>query len=226
MKKLLVFAILLISSVFVLNGCGNNQGQTVPPQVSGPPTVSMVANPSTINQGESTTLTWTSIDSTSVEITGIPDATSPSGVIVVYPTETTEYSIRALGPVGISAPVKLTVTVIPIVMPPPPPPPPTVGVVTMTINWTLPTTYSDGTAIEQAALDNLVTQIYMKTTSDSFLSTDIPIATSVYAATSITVSDVTVTLGTTYYFSAKIHVAPDGTWSEFAPTVPHVWTSP
>jgi hypothetical protein len=127
---------------------------------------------------------------------------------------------------GISAPVTLTVTVIAVIMPPPPLPAPTHGVVALKITWDLPTVYTDGTLIEQAALDNLVTQIFMKTVDEPFLDTEIPIGTSAYRAFEMSIPDVTVTLNQPYYFSARIHVAPDGLWSVFAPTVPHTWSAP
>ena len=250
MKKLLI----LLSAILLLVGCGSTSSG---PQSATPaPTVSMAVNPTEIDEGESATLTWTTTNATSVEIEGLPDATSPSGVIVVTPTTTTAYTIRALGPGGTSAPLVLTLTVnfaIPSIpgssdddhdgvsnlidiCPFTPSgtdvdgvgcPVPMTGVVTATVTWDLPTQYTDGTLIEQAALDNLVTRIYMKTTPEAFVEVlDLPIGESAYGATSLIISDVTVTLGQTYYFSARAHVAPEGPWSEFAPKVEHTWPTP
>jgi len=221
MKKLLI----LLSAVLLFVGCGSSPS-TQTQQAAGPPSVSFVVSPIIVNQGEPTTLTWTTENATSVELSGFPDATSPTGVITDYPTATTAYTIRALGPMGISAPVTLTVTVIAVIMPPPPLPAPTHGVVALKITWDLPTVYTDGTLIEQAALDNLVTQIFMKTVDEPFLDTEIPIGTSAYRAFEMSILDVTVTLNQPYYFSARIHVAPDGLWSVFALTVPHTWSAP
>jgi hypothetical protein len=204
--------------------CGNDSGVVQEEVV---PKITATVSPSTINAGEAATITWTTKDASRVEITGFPDATSPSGVVVVYPTDNVVYTLIAYSVDGISrSSIQLQITVVNIDVPGPPPPPPTTGVMTLTITWILPTHYSDDSVIEQAALDNLVTQVYMKSTNEAFSDTDIPIATSAYGATSVTLSDVTVTLGQVYYFSARIHVAPNGKWSDFAGIVTKTWTSP
>lgn len=214
MKKLLI----LLLSVVML-GCGGS-----PQQQTATPSVEFVANPSTIKAGEVATLTWVAKDATSVELDGFPDATSTTGVITVSPTTTTTYTIRALAPNAQAAVKTLIITVIDVILPPPPPPPPTQGVVTITINWLLPTSYTDGTPIEIDNSAKLVTEIYMKTTAEPVLiGTDIPLVISSPGAATATVSNVTVDLGVTYYFRARIHVAPDGGWSEFSPEVSHVW---
>lgn len=103
-------------------------------------------------------------------------------------------------------------------------PPPTQGVVTITINWDLPTHYTDGTPIEADNTVKLVTEVYMKTTSgDVLIGVDIPLVISAPGAATATIQNVTVNLGVTYYFRARIHIAPDGGWSEFSPEVSHVW---
>jgi len=245
MKKLLI----LLSAMFLFIGCGGPSNTNSPA-----PTIQASISPQEINQGETATLTWVAENATSVEIDGFPDATSTKGVITVSPTTTTTYTIRALAPNAQAAVKQLTLTVIPLVLPPPPGSsdddhdgvpntidlcpgtpagstvdatgcvPPTQGVVTITITWALPTTYTDGTPIEADNSVKLVTEIYMKTTADPvIIGTDIPLVVSGPGEVSATVNNVTVDLGVTYYFRARIHIAPDGGWSEFSPEVPHTW---
>jgi hypothetical protein len=82
--------------------------------VSGPePTVSISANPGSIQAGESSTLTWSSTDAESCVIDqgiGSVPLSSEEGGLSVSPTETTTYTITATGPGG-TATDSVTVTV-------------------------------------------------------------------------------------------------------------------
>jgi hypothetical protein len=61
-----------------------------------PPTVTLTANPSTINQGQSSTLSWTSTNATLLVIDqAVGNESAPSGSVAVSPNSTTIYSITA-----------------------------------------------------------------------------------------------------------------------------------
>jgi peptidoglycan-associated lipoprotein len=88
------------------------------------PTVSLQANPTSINTGDSTTLSWTSTDATQLTISPGVGAVTAQGSTKVTPSDSTTYTITASGPGGSAdSSVRVTVAAPP---PPPPPPPPTV----------------------------------------------------------------------------------------------------
>jgi peptidoglycan-associated lipoprotein len=93
-----------------------------PPPAPAParPTVSLQANPTSINTGDSTTLSWTSTDATQLTISPGVGAVTAQGSTKVTPSDSTTYTITASGPGG-SADSSVRVTV---AQPPPPPPPP------------------------------------------------------------------------------------------------------
>jgi RHS repeat-associated protein len=76
-----------------------------------PVTVSISADPATISQGESSTLTWGSINADSCIIDPGIGSVDVNGSITVYPTETTTYTITATGAGGAAVAIAL-VTVI------------------------------------------------------------------------------------------------------------------
>ena len=82
-----------------------------------PPTASISANPTTINFPGTSTISWSTTNATSVNISNIGNV-STSGNTSVTPGSTTNYSITATGPGG-SASSNVTI----IVNQPPPPPP-------------------------------------------------------------------------------------------------------
>jgi len=103
------------SNVFVIT-CIDGLNQTATDNVvvsrtSAPvaPSVTLTANPSTISQGQNSTLSWTSanVDTCSATWT---NATSTAGSAIVSPTSTTVYSITCTGNNG-SATSSATVTV-------------------------------------------------------------------------------------------------------------------
>ena len=83
------------------------------------PTVTLQASPSSINKGESATLSWNSTDATELNIAPEVGAVTAQGSTKVTPSDSTTYTITATGPGG-SASATATVTVN---APPPPPPP-------------------------------------------------------------------------------------------------------
>jgi hypothetical protein len=99
-------------------------GQAVPsygPRVGQPvPTATFTASPSTINQGESATLSWMTTDATTVSIDQGVGAVETSGSTVVTPTATTTYILTAEGSGGTTT---TSVTVTPTLSPTPTPSP-------------------------------------------------------------------------------------------------------
>lgn len=92
-----------------------------PPPTPSQPTVTLNANPTTINSGISSTLTWSSTNATSCTSSGAWTGNRPtSGSLSVSPTSTSTYSLACTGAGG-TANASRTVTVNP---PNPPPPPP------------------------------------------------------------------------------------------------------
>jgi peptidoglycan-associated lipoprotein len=117
-----LFAVLIVA-VFTF-GCRKKQ-VAPPPPVPAPapaparPTVTLQANPTSINKGESAMLSWNSTDATKLTIAPEVGDVTAQGSTKVTPSETTAYTITATGPGG-SAEASATITV--KVQPPPPPP--------------------------------------------------------------------------------------------------------
>jgi peptidoglycan-associated lipoprotein len=115
---------LLGAAVFTF-GCGPKK-VTPPPPAPKPapaparPTVTLQANPTSINKGESSTLSWNSTDATQLSIDPGIGAVNAEGSSKVTPTDSTTYTITATGPGG-SASATATVSVN---APPPPAPAP------------------------------------------------------------------------------------------------------
>jgi len=83
------------------------------------PTVTLQASPTTVNKGESSTLSWNSTDATELSIAPEVGAVTAQGSTKVTPSDSTTYTITATGPGG-STSATATVTVN---APPPPPAP-------------------------------------------------------------------------------------------------------
>jgi len=96
-----------------------------PPVVAPPapppaaPTVTLQAAPTTINKGDTATLTWSSTNATQLSISPEVGTVSPEGSTKVSPSDSTTYVITATGPGG-SADASARVT---LSAPPPPPAP-------------------------------------------------------------------------------------------------------
>lgn len=104
-------------------GCGKKPVVShEPPPAPAPaarPTVTLTANPTAINKGESATLNWSSTNATQLTISPEVGAVAPEGSTKVTPSDSTTYSITASGPGG-SADSSIRITVN---APPPPPEP-------------------------------------------------------------------------------------------------------
>jgi peptidoglycan-associated lipoprotein len=108
---------LLLLAVFIA-GCAKKTPP--PPQTPPPPppapTASLSANPSSVEKGQSTQLTWRTENATEVSIEGI-GVVQANGSQMVTPEQSTSYRLVAKGPGGEqSASARVTVT-----QPPPPP---------------------------------------------------------------------------------------------------------
>jgi peptidoglycan-associated lipoprotein len=121
-----LFLIVALSALLFLGACKKKAAPPPPPPPPPPPspTASIAVNPSSIQAGQSASLTWQTTNATDVSIDGI-GAVQPNGSQSVNPTDSTTYHLTAKGAGGTQeATARLTVT------PPPPPPPPSVPTVT------------------------------------------------------------------------------------------------
>jgi peptidoglycan-associated lipoprotein len=100
------FTLLLgVATIFAFVGGCKKQVATAPPTHAAPapaaqPTVTLSASPSTINSGDSTTLSWTSTDATDADIEPGVGKVAVQGSTPVNPTSSTTYTITATGPGG------------------------------------------------------------------------------------------------------------------------------
>jgi peptidoglycan-associated lipoprotein len=115
----------LFSAALLTLGCGPKKVTAPPKPAEAPPpparpTVTLQANPTTINKGESSTLSWNSTDATQLSIDPGVGAVNAQGSTKVSPTDSATYTITATGPGG-SASATAAVSVN---TPPPPAPAP------------------------------------------------------------------------------------------------------
>ena len=119
-KKHWIGTIVLSSLLALVIGCGK---KTTPPPPPPPPpkpvTATLSANPTSIQRGQSATLTWSTENATDVTLEG--SKVDPSGSQSVTPADTTTYHLSAKGAAGTQ---DATATVAVAAPPPPPPPPP------------------------------------------------------------------------------------------------------
>ncbi len=122
MKWLLL--VLALGALLTLGACGKKAAPAPPPPPPPPPspTASISVSPTSIQAGQSASLTWQTSNATDVSIDGI-GAVQPNGSQSVSPSDSTTYHLVAKGAGGTQeATARLTVTQ----APPPPPPTPTV----------------------------------------------------------------------------------------------------
>jgi len=121
-SKKRLFTIVALSALLALGACKKKAAPPPPPPPPPPPapTASISVNPTSIQAGQSASLTWQTTNATDVSIDGI-GAVQPNGSQSVSPSDSTTYHLTAKGAGGTQeATARLTVT-----QPPPPPPPPT-----------------------------------------------------------------------------------------------------
>jgi peptidoglycan-associated lipoprotein len=111
--------------LLAFSGCSHHvtQAPAPPPPAPAPPpampTVTLQASSTMIQQGGSSTLTWSSTNATALTIAPSVGTVAPEGTTSVSPAESTTYTITATGPGGnTDASARITVSA-----PPPPPPP-------------------------------------------------------------------------------------------------------
>ena len=120
-----LFLVVALGTGMALSACAKKKLPPPPPPPPPPPapTASLAVNPTSIQAGQSASLTWQTTNATDVSIDSI-GAVQPNGSQTVSPTESTTYHLVAKGAGGTQeATARLTVTAPP---PPPPPPQPTV----------------------------------------------------------------------------------------------------
>ncbi len=118
-KQMFVLAVTL-GAILALGACSKKAAPPPPPPPPAPPapTASLSVNPSSIQTGQSASLTWQTSNATDVSIDGI-GAVQANGSQPVTPTDSTTYHLTAKGAGGSQeATARITVT-----QPPPPPAP-------------------------------------------------------------------------------------------------------
>ena len=121
-QRQMKWAILIVTlaAIMVLGACKKKVQPAPPPPPPPPaaPTATLTANPSTIEKGQSTTLTWQTTNATDVTLG--PNKVDANGSAQVSPTDSTTFRLIAKGDGGTQeATARVTVT-----QPPAPPPPP------------------------------------------------------------------------------------------------------
>lgn len=117
----------LLGAAVLVSGCKKKvqAPPPTPPPAPAParPTVTLQANPTTINKGDSSTLSWNSTDATQLSIDPGVGAVNAQGSTRVSPTDSTTYTITASGPGGsasATAAVSVNAPAPPAAAPPPP----------------------------------------------------------------------------------------------------------
>jgi phospholipase C len=114
----LVSILAIIATLIGLTGCGSSATQNPPPGGGTPQaTIAFDAQPTTINQGQSTTISWQATNASTVSISPsvLPagQAYPMSGSAQVSPTQTTTYTATATDSGGRAVSSAITVTVVP-----------------------------------------------------------------------------------------------------------------
>ena len=101
-RRAVVFAA-AAAAVLTIAGCHKKaKQQPAPPPVTNAapqPTATITAKPDTISPGQSTVLTWSTTDANNASIEGIGPV-STSGTKTVQPTDSTDYTLTAVGDGG------------------------------------------------------------------------------------------------------------------------------
>jgi peptidoglycan-associated lipoprotein len=99
--KLFVLLVGLAGALLLSAGCSKKAAKVTPPNPPAPaaPTATLAANPSVIQQGQSTVLTWQTNNATDITVAGL-GALPPSGSRSIVPSASTTYTLVATGPGG------------------------------------------------------------------------------------------------------------------------------
>ena len=103
-KRIYTFVLLTaLASVSLLAGCAKKVAKVTPPPPPAPapaaPTATLAANPSVVQQGQSSLLTWQTNNASEITITGLGTVPA-SGSRTVMPGESTTYTLVAKGAGG------------------------------------------------------------------------------------------------------------------------------
>ncbi|MGO9405170.1 MAG: peptidoglycan-associated lipoprotein Pal [Terriglobales bacterium] len=115
-KRIKTFALLAaLACALTLAGCAKKAAKVTPPPPPAPapsaPTATLAANPSVIQQGQSSELTWQTSNATEITIAGL-GTLPPSGSRSITPSDSTTYTLVAKGPGGTKdASARVTVNV-------------------------------------------------------------------------------------------------------------------
>ena len=114
-----------VALVFLASGCKKQVGTTPPTSAPAPapaqPTVTINASPTSVNPGDTVTLSWSSTNATDLTIAPDVGRVAAEGSTPVTPTVSTSYQVTASGPGGsATASVRVTVNA-PEAAPPPAP---------------------------------------------------------------------------------------------------------
>jgi len=125
-KRSLALLAGLMGIVLLAGACHKKQvaaaPPTPPPAAPPAPTVNLTAEPSTIEKGQSVTLSWTSQNATDLSLDPGVGKVQAQGSTTVSPLDSTTYTLTASGPGGSqTATARVTVTAPPPSQPPPPP---------------------------------------------------------------------------------------------------------
>ena len=113
-----------LALLMVASGCKKKETAPPPPPPPKPVTATLSANPTSIEAGQSSTLTWSTENATDVALDG--NKVDPSGSQTVSPTQTTTYHLTAKGAAGTqeaTTQVSVTPKATPTPTPAPTPPP-------------------------------------------------------------------------------------------------------
>jgi peptidoglycan-associated lipoprotein len=126
-----VGVVLLTLAMLFFVACHKKAAPPPPPPPSAPPppppppaapTITLRANPATLNRGQNLTLTWQTTNATTVRIDPAIGDVMPNGNRMLTPQSSVTYQATAMGPGGTATDTaRVTVNVPP---PPPTPPPP------------------------------------------------------------------------------------------------------
>jgi len=105
-KRMKTFALLAaLAGVLSLAGCAKKAAKVTPPPPPAPapaaPTATLAANPSVVQQGQSSVLTWQTSNANEINIARL-GTLPPSGSRSVTPSASTTYTLVAKGPGGTS----------------------------------------------------------------------------------------------------------------------------
>jgi OOP family OmpA-OmpF porin len=100
--------------------CPKKVEAPIPAPLPAAPTVSISADPATIEQGKCAMLAWSTTGASSASIDQGIGSMDPNGSRQVCPASTSEYTVTAMGEGG----TRTTSTTVTVNPPPPPPPPP------------------------------------------------------------------------------------------------------